>query len=582
MKGAEEMAKEQREISVSEFFEKNRHLLGYDNKAKALLMIVKEGVDNALDATEEAGILPELYVSVRQLAEEKYEIIIKDNGPGIVEKQIPRIFGKLLYGSKFHRLKQNRGQQGIGISAATLYTQLTTGEPLEIVSSIGNGKLYKYKIKIDVRKNEPITTDSMTGERDKIAEWVVRGESDNNGSWRGTQLRFVTEGIYRGYKQSIPEYIRQTAIANPHAKIIFMSPDNEENVYERAIDLMPKEAKEIMPHLHGVELGVFTRMLRDTKAKTFASFLTSEFTKVGRKTAKAICAKAGIEETRKPRKITDEEIRKTMEAIKTVKLLKPPTDCLSPLGEHVIKESLKKEFSPEWIDAVTRPPEVYRGWPFQVEVGIAYAGGASEPRMMRFANRVPLLYQQGDCAITKSIAGVEWRRYGLANFMKSAAENPDPVAVFVHVVSVWVPFTSESKEAIASYPVIIKEIKLALQECGRKLGLYLSGKRRSEYHHHRMLTFEKYAGETAKALSELTDEEKEEIKKHLFDLINSKNYKSTEEEDGGTEKAEGAGEKGSEADRKEGKPKAGAARQVTIEHILRREKRPDTARGQEE
>ncbi len=570
MKKAEDMAKEQREISVSEFFEKNRHLLGYDNKAKALLMIVKEGVDNALDATEEAGMLPEIFVSVKELAPEKYEIIIEDNGPGIVEKQIPRIFGKLLYGSKFHRLRQSRGQQGIGVSAATLYTQLTTGEPLEIFSSTGNGKLHQYKIKIDVRKNEPIIVESSTTEKDSLQGAKMRFAT-------GVALRFMTEGIYRDYRQSIPEYIRQTAIVNPHAKITFVAPDGVESVYENAVGHLPREPKEIMPHLHGVEFGVFTRMLRDTKARTFASFLTSEFTKVGRVTAKDICTRAVIEETRKPRRITDEEARRIVEVIKGVKLLKPPTDCLSPLGEDVIKKSLEKEFRPEWVDAVTRPPEVYRGWPFQVEVGIAYAGAITEPKVMRFANRVPLLYQQGDCAITKSISDIEWRRYGLANFMKTSAENPEPVAIFVHLFSVWVPFTSESKEAIASYPVIIKEIKLALQECSRKLGLYLSGKRKSEYHQQRMQTFERYADETANAISELTEENKEKIKQEIFELINSKRHKITEEDDGeseggegkeGSAKAAGTGKERPAPDRKAGKPKARAAGQVTLEHIF--------------
>jgi len=579
-KGAEEMARDQREISVSEFFEKNRHLLGYDNKAKALLMIVKEGVDNSLDATEEAGILPDIYIGVKQLAEEKYEIIIKDNGPGIVEKQIGRIFGKLLYGSKFHRLKQSRGQQGIGISAATLYTQLTTGEPLEIRTSTGDGKIFKYKIKVDVRKNEPIILESATEE--------------GNG-WRGVQLKFVTEGIYREHKQSIAEYVKQTAIANPHAHIVFESPTGRAE-YKRAIEHMPAEAKEIMPHLHGVELGVFTRMLRDTQARTFVSFLTSEFTKVGRVTAKEICQKADIEGGRKPKKITDEEARRIIEAIKNVKLLKPPTDCLSPLGESVIKESLKKELAPEWVDAVTRPPEVYRGWPFQIEVGIAYAGSITEPKVMRFANRVPLLYQQGDCAITKSITDIEWRRYGLANFVKNNTENPEPVVIFVHLFSVWVPFTSESKEAIASYPIIIKEIKLALQECARKLGLYLSGKRRSEYHLQRIQTFERYADETANALAELTDVSREKIKKGIFELINSKKHKLTEAEDGENTDKEVEGNVGSDrgeetarsgkgrikSDREKGKPKNRVSGQVTLEHLLRREERPDPAGGQEE
>ncbi len=547
---AEEFAKQQREISISEFFEKNRHLLGYDNKVKALLMIVKEGVDNALDATEEAGILPEIYVRVREVGNERYEIVIKDNGPGIVRNQIPKIFGKLLYGSKFHRLKQNRGQQGIGISAATLYTQLTTGRPLEIVSSTGDGKVHKYKIKIDVRKNEPLIVESA------VEEGV---------DWRGVQLRFVTEGVYREYRQSIPEYIKQTAIANPHAHIIFDSP-NGRMEFRRGVESLPKPPREIKPHLHGVEFGVLTRMLRETKARTLMSFLTTEFTKVGRKTAKEICEKAGIEENRKPKKVTDEEARRLIEVVKSVKLLKPPTDCLSPLGREMVKEGLKKELRPEWVESITRPPEVYRGWPFQVEVGLAYGGEITEPKIMRFANRVPLLYQQGDCAITKAVTGIDWRRYGL-NGGKGMPE--EPLAVFVHLVSVWVPFTSESKEAIASYPVIIKEIKLALQECARKLSAYLSGKRRREYHKQRMRTFEKYAEETVNALAELTGVRREEIKRKLLELINSGSYKITEDEHGGEEKTDGTGEEDSGADREEGKPENRAARQVTLERILR-------------
>ncbi|NIP40567.1 MAG: DNA topoisomerase VI subunit B, partial [Candidatus Aenigmarchaeota archaeon] len=256
-----------------------------------------------------------------------------------------------------------------------------------------------------------------------------------------------------------------TAISNPHAHIIFDSPSGRME-FKRGVDSLPTQPKEIKPHLHGVELGVLTRMLRETKARTLVSFLTTEFTKVGRKTAKEICSKAEIEEGRKPKGLKDEGIRRLIEVVKDVKLLKPPTNCLSPLGDEKVREGLRKELNPEWTESITRPPEVYRGWPFQVEVGLAYGGSITDSKVMRFANRVPLLYQQGDCAITKAVTGVDWRRYGLNG--KGVPE--EPLAMFVHLVSVWVPFTSESKEAVASYPVIIKEIKLALQECARKLG----------------------------------------------------------------------------------------------------------------
>lgn len=499
-KTAEQMAGQTRAISISEFFEKNRHLLGYDNKIKALLIIVKEAVDNGLDATEEAKILPEIYVKVQELEKEKYKLVIRDNGPGIVKKQIPKIFGTLLFGSKFHRLKQSRGQQGLGVSCAVLYSQLTTGEPTEVLSSTGNGKTHKYKLKIDVKKNEPVI--------------LEESEEPSKKDWHGVQTTFVCEGIYREHKQSILEYIKQTAIAHPYANIVFDAPTGK-MTFKRSVETLPKEPKEIKPHLEGVEVGILSRMLAETKARAIGSFLTSEFTRVGKTTATEICQQAGIDAKVSPRRLSDEDVVKLVKAVKEVKLTKPPTDVLSPLGQALVQEGLKKELNPEFLSAISRPPAVYRGWPFQIEVGIAYGGSIEESKLMRFANRVPLLYQQGDCAITKSVMGIDWKRYGI----DSEKLPTGPVALFVHICSVWVPFTSESKEAVASYPVIIKETKLALQEAARKLSLYLSGKRRAEYQAERMRIFDRYAEETAIALEELTGEKKAAILKQIKKLV---------------------------------------------------------------
>src|SRR5580692_8226858 len=153
---AHTMAAAQRDISVSEFFAKNRHLLGFDNPRKALLTTVKEAVDNSLDACEEAGILPEIWVHIQASGTNRFKIGVQDNGPGILKKQIPLIFGKLLYGSKFHRLRMSRGQQGIGISAAGMYGVLTTGKPVKIISKVSKRKpTHYYEIQIDTKKNVP-------------------------------------------------------------------------------------------------------------------------------------------------------------------------------------------------------------------------------------------------------------------------------------------------------------------------------------------------------------------------------------------------------------------------------------------
>ncbi len=499
-KTAETMAKEQKEISISQFFEKNRHLLGYDNKIKALLTIVKEGVDNALDATEEAGILPDIYVKVEEIEKEKYKIVIKDNGPGIVKKQIPNIFGKLLYGSKFHSLKQNRGQQGIGISGGVLYSQLTTGKPTKIISSTGDGKDHRFTLKIDVKHNEP-----------KIVENEI---IESKEKWHGVQITFVAEGIYREHKQSVMEYMKEVAISNPYANIVFDSPTGRIE-FARGVGKLPPKAKEIKPHLYGIEVGILERMRNETKARTVLTFLTSEFTRVGKLSAEEICKRAEIDSKISPRKLTHDDVVRIVNAIKEVKLSRPPTDCLSPLGSTAVEEGMKKELSPEFVSSLSRPPSVYRGWPFQVEVGIAYGGTITEPILMRFANRVPLLYQSGDCAITKAASQVDWKRYGVPGDKIPEA----PVVIFVHFASVWVPFTSESKEAIANYPVIIKEIKLALQDCARRLGLYLSGVRRAERIAQKKQIFERYAEDTAKALGELTGEAEEKIKKTILKIV---------------------------------------------------------------
>ena len=214
------MAERQREISVSEFFSKNRHLLGFDNPQKALLTAIKEAVDNSLDACEEAGILPALKVEIQQLAEDRFRIAVEDNGPGIVKAQIPKIFGKLLYGSKFHTLKQARGQQGIGISAAGMYGLLTTGKSIVITSRTGQDKpAHYYEIQIDTRKNAPQII------IDKVVEWEPQ---------HGTRVEIELIGTYKKGRHSVDDYIRQTAIANPHCEIFYYSSGRRRDPAPRA------------------------------------------------------------------------------------------------------------------------------------------------------------------------------------------------------------------------------------------------------------------------------------------------------------------------------------------------------------
>src|SRR3989338_3041096 len=506
---AQEMASKRREISISEFFAKNRHLLGFDNKRKALLTTVKEAVDNSLDACEEAGILPEISVEIIEISEDHFRIIVEDNGPGIVKKQIPHVFAKLLYGSKFHKLSQSRGQQGIGISAAVMYAQLTTGRPAKITSRIGpKTDAHYYELHIDTQKNEPKIL------QESVVEWA---------SEHGVKVELDIEASYQKGDQSVDQYMKETAIVNPHVTLIYTNPKAEQVIFTRVTDALPDKPKEIKPHPYGVELGILMQMLKNTETRTLQAFLTSEFSRVGPNTAKEICQNSSLMPNNKPRDMGREQVEYVIKGIKKTKIIAPPTDCISPIGSELLERGLKKEINAEFFAAVTRPPSVYRGNPFTVEVGIAYGGaqGADQPaNVLRFANRVPLLYEQGACSITKSIMQTMWRSYGLNQ--SQGALPVGPITIAVHIASVWVLFTSESKEAVAHYPEIIKEGKLALQEAGRKLTSYVSKKRRVGDELKKRSYIEKYIPHVAQALKEilaLKDFEERKVESMLKEML---------------------------------------------------------------
>jgi DNA topoisomerase-6 subunit B len=487
---AESMATRQREISVSEFFTKNRHLLGFDNPQKALLTTIKEAVDNSLDACEEAGILPDLRIEIEEIEETRYRIAVQDNGPGIVRAQIPKIFGKLLYGSKFHRLKQQRGQQGIGISAAGMYGQLTTGRPVRIISRTSKKKpAHKFHIAIDTKKNAPVI------------------QSDSEIQWdspRGTRVEIELEAVYKKGRRSVGDYVEQTALANPHVAIHYAPPKDEPIVYERVSRAAPEEALEIQPHPLGVELGILLRMMKETKSRHLRGMLTSEFCRVSAAVANGICEIAGISPTSKPSRLTGAQVESIFKAIPKVKIMSPPTSCLAPIREDLLLTCLKKRVDADFVTAVTRSPTVYRGNPFQIEVGLAYGGGLGADDtigMYRYANRVPLQYQQSACAMTKAVVSTDWKKYGLQQ--ARGALPIGPMIVLVHMASVWVPFTSESKEAVASYPEIIKDIRLALQEAGRRVGIFVRKRRRQADEHKKRSYIEKYIPHIGDALQEI-------------------------------------------------------------------------------
>ena len=501
---AESMAAKQRAISISEFFAKNRHLLGFDNPRKALLTAVKEAVDNSLDACEEAHILPDLAIDIKPLADNKFVLAVKDNGPGIVKGQIPNIFARLLYGSKFHSLKMSRGQQGIGISAAGMYGLLTTGEPVQIVSRTNPKKnAHHYHVQIDTAKNRP--------------EVVLDEECEFDLS-TGTSVTITLEGKYQRGRQSVDEYIAQSAMANPHATIIYNAPDGKVYEYPRQNKELPFVPREIKPHPYGVELGLLFKMARDSSLKQLSAFLQNEFSRVSPRVANQICEKAKLRKTLRLSRMTLKQAESLHASINETKIMAPSTDCIGPIGVEQLEQGLRAVVDADFYTACSRSPAVYRGNPFLIEAALAYGSkgkGNSEPdkeplmRLTRIANRVPLLYQQSGCAIYRAVLDINWRNYAMSQ--SRGALPTGPVVLMVHIASVWVPFTSESKEAIAHYPEIIKEIQLAVQDCGRKLGIYLRRKKSIQQEMDKRRYIETYLPYIGEALQDILALKKKQV-----------------------------------------------------------------------
>ena len=474
---AYKLESKQQEISVTEFFEKNKQILGFDSRSKSLLMGIKEAVDNSLDNCEEANILPEVTVRIERLNDEDYRVSIEDNGTGITHKAMPNVFGRLLYGSRFHALRQSRGQQGIGISATIMYGNITTGKPAHAVSKIeGEDEVgWEMDIFIDTKTNRPVITN------DKPTSW--------EGKEHGTLIQYTTKGRYITGKQSIFEYLKETAIVNPHAQITFYDPDGTKTVFERATDIMPPRPKEIKPHPEGMEIGDLFKYAGNTQQKNMKAFLRNDFSRITDRLATEILELSKVKETKKPSDLSREDAIAILDAIKKVKIMAPPTDCLSPIGDTLIKKGLMHVLDglrPEYYATpVTRSPKAVNGNPFVVEAGIVYGGDIpsdGQVQIYRFANRVPLLFKQGDCAITKAVSEMDWRRYGLEQ--RGGKGIPyGPAIILVHVASTKVPFTSEGKEAVASFPELQSEIGLALRLCARNLKSHLNKQERKNKTH---------------------------------------------------------------------------------------------------
>jgi len=380
------------------------------------------------------------------------------------------VFGQLLFGSRFHAIRQSRGQQGIGITGVVMYSQLTTGDPTHVESKIAKeATAVSVDIGLDTRKNKAIKSN-----QDRI-DW---GEKAH-----GLKVKTKMKAKYQRGRQSVWQYLRMTSIVNPHADILFIDPDGEKHHWQRVTERLPGRVEAIKPHPNGIELGQLQRLCSESSESRMTTFLRRTFSGVSGRAAKELCEVSELEEKLKPKTLNPQQVRALLEAFqgerlvkgKPVKLLNPPTSCLSPIEELLIKKGLSKTIDSKFVTTMTRAPSVTQGNPFQVEVGLIFGDGmaADKPvEILRFANRVPLMYQQGGCLLTKAIESVDWRQYGLDQAGGRGVPK-GPAAILVHLASTNVQFTSEAKEALSDNETVMEEARKAMLEMGRGLRKHL-------------------------------------------------------------------------------------------------------------
>ncbi len=503
-----DMFKEFKEHSIAEFFKKNRQMLGFSGKVRSLTMIVHEMITNSIDACEEAGILPEIYVEVKELEPEHYFVTVKDNGPGIPENYVGKALGMMLAGTKFHRYIQQRGQQGIGGSGCTMLSYITTGQPVKAVS-YHKGKKKEYEISIDLKRNKPVVK--------KLSE----EPSEEHGL---TVISQYKEVKYEKSNKGPFEYIRRTALANPHATITFKDPFGETSVFPRSVEKNPPRPFEIKPH----PLGITTHDLLEFSHRygkdyrKISAFLQGVFSRVtANKVSELKTIIPEVNFDKSPKGISWDDAEKLTRAFQKVKWIAPATDSLVPIGKEQVDASFRNIFNPELLVVTERSPKVYRGGiPFAVEVGIAYGGGVKEAgkkgEVMRFANRVPLLFDISGCAITEVVKNIDWNRYNLRDFDEA------PIVVLVNFVSVYVPYTSAGKLAIAPEEDIENEIRFAVMEASRGIQKYISGRKKASEIATKKKVISRYVPQLSSDLSSLTGKNSEKIEEKLMKIIEKK------------------------------------------------------------
>lgn len=482
------------EISAADFFYRNRDIAGFTNPSRAIFAAVRELVENSLDAAESHKIPPDIYVRLSYAGKagrktRVYKLRVEDNGTGVPSRHVPSAFGQVLFGSKY-KPKQQRGTFGLGGKMAILYGQITTHQPAQIISSTGTMRIYSYKLMIDIKRNRPLILD--------------RRIQINKNRWRGTIVEFSLEGNYSRAMHKILEYFKQTAMVNPYANLTFVDPRGRLYKFTRVTEEMTDPPQETLPHPYGVDVELLQRLIEVTSHRNMFDFLKNHFHRVGEITAQRFLEFSNIKPAKDPKKLSHEEVVNFMRMLKKFPdFLPPDASCLSPLGDDLLKAGIFKELEPEFLAIHQRKPSAYAGHPFIAEVAIAYGGGIPKGEsfiVFRFANRIPLLYDEASDVTMKVINSISWKRYKVTSDM--------PIAIFVHICSTKIPYKTVGKEFIADRPEVRREIANGLRQVGRRIKRFMTRKAQVKREQIRINLFSKYLPKIAKFSTELAGKEK--------------------------------------------------------------------------
>jgi len=587
------------QISPSEFFYSNRDLAGFSNPTRSLYTAVREFVENALDACDQKGILPDVHLTIKAVDPEKsdpkpYILTVKDNGPGIDAEHIPLAFGTVLYGSKFG-LKQARGMFGLGATMAILYGQITTNKPVTVKSCADGQTQNQFEILLDIQKNKPVIVKHTTKDAAK----------------KGLSVSICLEGDYSKAGNKIRDYVYETSLITPYASITFDDPKGQKFSHPRFVKEIPPPPTIIRPHPHGIDVERIRRMIVESqfeiptiddtmiekvrkdlglskKTLSFTSimdkakkkwknlsrqvrvvialmsflkmdfeklnkiriedldipnkklfywdfgdsqsksvdmdpdsqyykqltntvqgeplttFLTKRFQRIGPTTAVKFAEFAKFKPEKRMGTLTNQELVNLSDALQKFEdFMAPDSSCLAPLGAEPLEKGIKKFFNPDFTAVVQRPASAYSGFPFIIEMGIAYGGDIKSggPHVYRYANRIPLLYDEGSDVVLKVVHDTDWGRYKI--------KGEPPFIIVSHICSTRIPYKTAGKENVADRQEIERELRLALQFLSRKLASFMSKRGQAEMAKKRANLYAKYIPMIAEFCTELAGKKKE-------------------------------------------------------------------------